>query len=146
MAETRKLAAIVAADVAGYSRLAGSDEERILARLRALRSDLIDPGLAALMHWRMLKANAVPMLLASARKEQLENRLWVLSMKAMLIGLLAGAVTLGGLAHAQDFPQAPTDLPHLIGADLFIDLARYASKQVVITDGYVTARTTTERC
>jgi TolB-like protein/class 3 adenylate cyclase/Tfp pilus assembly protein PilF len=46
MAETRKLAAILAADVAGYSRLAGSDEERTLARLRALRSDLIDPTIA----------------------------------------------------------------------------------------------------
>ena len=46
MAETRKLAAILAADVAGYSKLAGADEERTLARLRALRSDLIDPTLA----------------------------------------------------------------------------------------------------
>jgi adenylate cyclase len=46
MAETRKLAAILAADVAGYSRLAGADEERTLARLRALRSDLIDPTIA----------------------------------------------------------------------------------------------------
>jgi hypothetical protein len=46
MAETRKLAAILAADVAGYSKLAGSDEERTLARLRALRSDLIDPTIA----------------------------------------------------------------------------------------------------
>src|ERR1700674_3654912 len=43
MAETRKLAAILAADIVGYSRLAGSDEDRTLARLRALRSDLIDP-------------------------------------------------------------------------------------------------------
>ena len=43
MAETRKLAAILAADVVGYSKLAGADEERTLARLRALRSDLIDP-------------------------------------------------------------------------------------------------------
>ena len=43
MAETRKLAAILVSDVVGYSRLAGSDEDRILARLRALRSDLIDP-------------------------------------------------------------------------------------------------------
>jgi hypothetical protein len=40
MAVTRKLAAILAADIVGYSRLAGSDEERTLARLRALRSDL----------------------------------------------------------------------------------------------------------
>jgi len=41
--EGRKLAAILAADVVGYSRLAGVDEELILARLRTLRSDLIDP-------------------------------------------------------------------------------------------------------
>ena len=46
MTETRKLAAILAADMVGYSRLAGSDEDRILARLRALRSDLIDPTVA----------------------------------------------------------------------------------------------------
>jgi adenylate cyclase len=46
MAETRKLAAILAADVVGYSRLAGFDEDRTLARLRALRSDLIDPTIA----------------------------------------------------------------------------------------------------
>ena len=43
MVETRKLAAILADDVVGYSRLAGSDEDRTLARLRGLRSDLIDP-------------------------------------------------------------------------------------------------------
>src|SRR5208282_4518160 len=43
MAETRKLAAILAADVVGFSRLTGADEDRTLARLRALRSDLIDP-------------------------------------------------------------------------------------------------------
>jgi adenylate cyclase len=42
----RKLAAILAADVVGFSRLAGADEDRILARLRALRSDLIDPTIA----------------------------------------------------------------------------------------------------
>ncbi len=46
MAETRKLVAILAADVVGYSRLAGTDEDRTLARLRALRSDLIDPTVA----------------------------------------------------------------------------------------------------
>jgi adenylate cyclase len=47
VSETRKLAAILVADVIGYSRLAGADEERTLARLRALRSDLIDPAIAA---------------------------------------------------------------------------------------------------
>ena len=43
MSETRKLAAILVFDVVGYSRLAGADEDRTLARLRTLRSDLIDP-------------------------------------------------------------------------------------------------------
>ena len=43
MPATRKLAAILVADVAGYSRLANADEDRTLARLRALRSDLVDP-------------------------------------------------------------------------------------------------------
>src|SRR5271155_5805055 len=46
MSETRKIAAILAADVVGYSRLAGADEDRVLARLRTLRSDLIDPTIA----------------------------------------------------------------------------------------------------
>ncbi len=46
MSEMRKIAAILVADVVGYSRLAGADEDRILARLRALRSDLIDPTIA----------------------------------------------------------------------------------------------------
>jgi len=54
MPDTRKLAAILAADVAGYSRLAGADEERTLARLRALRSDLIDPTIAV-HHGRVVK-------------------------------------------------------------------------------------------
>ena len=53
MPETRKLAAILAADVVGYSKLTGSDEERTLARLRALRSDLIDPTIA-LHHGRVV--------------------------------------------------------------------------------------------
>jgi TolB-like protein/class 3 adenylate cyclase/Tfp pilus assembly protein PilF len=47
MSETRKLAAILVADVVGYSRLAGADEDRTLARLRGLRSDLIDPAIVA---------------------------------------------------------------------------------------------------
>ncbi len=54
MSETRKLAAIVVADVVGYSRLAGADEERTLARLRALIGDLIEPAIAA-RHGRIVK-------------------------------------------------------------------------------------------
>src|SRR5271167_4706018 len=54
MSETRKIAAILVADVVGYSRLTGADEDRILARLRALRSDLIDPTIAV-HHGRIVK-------------------------------------------------------------------------------------------
>src|SRR3984957_10524255 len=54
MSETRKIAAILVSDVVGYSRLAGADEERILARLRALRSDLIDPTISV-HHGRIVK-------------------------------------------------------------------------------------------
>jgi TolB-like protein/Tfp pilus assembly protein PilF len=54
VSETRKLAAILVADIVGYSRLAGADEDRILARLRTLRSDLIDPILVV-HHGRVVK-------------------------------------------------------------------------------------------
>src|ERR1700722_14776637 len=54
MSETRKIAAILVSDIVGYGRLAGADEERILARLRALRSDLIDPTIP-LHHGRVVK-------------------------------------------------------------------------------------------
>ena len=46
MTEARKLAAILVTDIVGFSRLAGADEDRILARLRTLRSDLIDPTIS----------------------------------------------------------------------------------------------------
>jgi adenylate cyclase len=51
MSETRKLAAILVSDVVG--QLAGADEDRTLARLRTLRSDLIDPTIAV-QHGRVV--------------------------------------------------------------------------------------------
>ena len=54
MSETRKIVAILVADVVGYSRLARADEERTLARLRALRGDLIEPAIAV-HHGRIVK-------------------------------------------------------------------------------------------
>jgi adenylate cyclase len=56
--EIRNLVAILVADVVGYSRLAGTDEERTLARLRALRSDLV-------FHGRIVNAPATAALLSS---------------------------------------------------------------------------------
>jgi adenylate cyclase len=46
MSQTRRLAAILAADVAGYSRLMGADAEGTLERPKALRRELVDPKIA----------------------------------------------------------------------------------------------------
>ncbi|WP_426437234.1 adenylate/guanylate cyclase domain-containing protein [Bradyrhizobium genosp. P] len=46
MSDTRKITAILAADIVGYSRLTSTDEDRTLARLRTLQSDLVDPTIA----------------------------------------------------------------------------------------------------
>jgi class 3 adenylate cyclase len=54
MGGTRKIAAILVADIVGYSRLAGTDEDRTLSRLRGLRTDLIDPTIAV-HHGRVVK-------------------------------------------------------------------------------------------
>jgi class 3 adenylate cyclase len=54
MSQSRRLAAILAADVAGYSRLIGADEQGTLTRLKAIRSELIDPQIAA-HHGRIVK-------------------------------------------------------------------------------------------
>ena len=54
MTGTRKLAAILVADVVGYSRLAGADEERTLARLQGPAQRSIDPAIAA-HHGRIVK-------------------------------------------------------------------------------------------
>jgi hypothetical protein len=54
MGESQKLVAILVADIVGYGRLASADEDRTLARLRGLRSDLVDPAIAA-HHDRIVK-------------------------------------------------------------------------------------------
>ena len=54
MTTTRRLVAILAADVAGYSRLIGSDEAGTLGRLRTIRAEVIDPALTT-HHGRLVK-------------------------------------------------------------------------------------------
>jgi TolB-like protein len=61
MTATRRLAAILAADVAGYSRLMGADEEGTLERLKALRRDLVDPKIGE-HHGRIVKTTGDGML------------------------------------------------------------------------------------
>jgi TolB-like protein/class 3 adenylate cyclase len=62
MSQTRRLAAILAADVAGYSRLMGSDEEGTLERLKALRRELVDPKVAE-HHGRIVKTTGDGLLI-----------------------------------------------------------------------------------
>ena len=54
MSQTRRLAAILAADVAGYSRLIANDEQGTLNRLRSIRAELIDPKIGE-HHGRVVK-------------------------------------------------------------------------------------------
>src|SRR5712664_2489873 len=65
MSQTRRLAAILAADVAGYSRLMGADEEGTLERLKALRRELLDPRIAE-HHGRIVKTTGDGLLVEFA--------------------------------------------------------------------------------
>ena len=62
MTETRRLAAVVSADVAGYSRLMGQDESGTLTALKAIRRDVVDPTIAA-HHGRIVKTTGDGLLL-----------------------------------------------------------------------------------
>ena len=68
MSQTRRLAAILAADVAGYSRLMGADEEGTLERLKALRHELLDPTIAE-HHGRIVKTTGDGFLVEFASGE-----------------------------------------------------------------------------
>jgi adenylate cyclase len=65
MSQTRRLAAILTADVAGYSRLMGADEEGTLERLKALRGEVIDPKIAE-HHGRIVKTTGDGLLVEFA--------------------------------------------------------------------------------
>ena len=61
----RRLAAVLAADIAGYSRLMGRDEERSLAELKMLRKTLVDPSIAS-HRGRIVKTSGDGMLVEFA--------------------------------------------------------------------------------
>jgi adenylate cyclase len=65
VSQTRRLAAILAADVAGYSRLMGADEEGTLERLKALRRELVDLKIAQ-HHGRIVKTTGDGLLVEFA--------------------------------------------------------------------------------
>ena len=75
--EQRRLAAIVSADVAGYSRLMGRDESGTLAALNALRLKAVDPAIAThgtTGHRLLMKFASVVNTVRCARKTQVACR------------------------------------------------------------------------
>jgi class 3 adenylate cyclase len=72
LSETRKIAATLAADVVGYTWLAGADDDRTLARLPALHGDLIDPTIAT-RHGRPVKRTAA-LTLPNGRTPHLQRQ------------------------------------------------------------------------
>ena len=68
MSQTRRLAAILAADVAGHSRLRGTDDEGTLERLKALRRELVDPKIGE-HHGRIVKTTGDGLLVEFASVE-----------------------------------------------------------------------------
>jgi class 3 adenylate cyclase len=88
----RRLAAILAADVAGYSRLMGADEEGTLAQLKAIRKTLVDPTVAA-HRGRIVKTTGDGMLVEFA--------------SAVDAARGAAEVQRGMAKHNADVPQEP---------------------------------------
>ena len=76
MTQTRRLAAILAADVAGYSQLMGVDEEGTLERLKALRRELVDPMIAE--HKGRIVKTPGDGLLRIPRDISGETRVWLI--------------------------------------------------------------------
>jgi hypothetical protein len=101
MAGTRKIAAILVADIVGYSRLTGADEVRTLSRLRVLWSDLIDPAVDP-NYGRVIKRTGDGCLIECSKqlrrllrtrkppRRQLLRRKWHVEEMAGLIGPVSG--------------------------------------------------------
>jgi branched-chain amino acid transport system substrate-binding protein len=130
MSETRKIAAILVADVVGYSRLDGADEDRTLSRLRGLRNGLIDPAIDA--HKRRPSFDVYAGTNRKA-KGQREERMR-LTRRSLNLGLAASLATplLSRVAHAGDTIKIGMVLPltgpladpgryNLIGARIALD-------------------------
>ena len=90
-------------DVAGYSRLAGADEDRTLAPLRTLRSDLIDP-IISVHHGRVVKRTGDGSIIGfrSGRRSPLRGR--NSDQYGRLSGLDGGGRSLAKLVSAVEFP------------------------------------------
>jgi len=108
MVGTRKIAAILVADIVGYSRLAGVDEDRTLSRLRGLQSDLIDPAIDAL-HGRIVERTGGPRL-APARGRPVNGAHFARIARSLLAAGVIGAQIFVVSAAARTFP-IPSDQP-----------------------------------
>src|ERR1700729_3364249 len=92
MSEIRKIAAILVADIVGYSRLAGADEDPTLSRPRGLSSDLIDPATDA--HQSCDVSAGTNWKTENQREERMR-----LNRRCVNVGLAASLVAPGAVRH-----------------------------------------------
>jgi adenylate cyclase len=99
MTQTRRLAAILAADVAGYSRMMGADEEGTLERLKALRHELLDPRIAE-NHGRIVKTTGDGLLVEFASVVDASAARSRCSRRCPIGTLVSGRTTVSSCASA----------------------------------------------
>jgi hypothetical protein len=107
MSETRKIAAILCSDVVGYSQPAGADEERILARLKTLRSDMIDPTVSvheAWLHGGMTNRKILPGRGSVASPMAGSQDIARIAMRQSIkrLAFVASSLVIAGVAQAHD--------------------------------------------
>jgi hypothetical protein len=107
MSETRKIAAILCSDVVGYSQPAGADEERILARLKTLRSDMIDPTISvheAWLHGAMTNRKILPGRGSVASPMAGSQDIARIAMRQSIkrLAFVASSLVIAGAAQAHD--------------------------------------------
>ena len=107
MSETRKIAAILCSDMVGYSQPASADEERILARLRTLRSDMIDPTISvheAWLHGGMTNRTILPGRGSVASPMPGSQDIARIAMRQSIkrLAFVASSLVIAGAAQAHD--------------------------------------------
>ena len=128
----RQLAAVVAADIAGYSRLMGADEEGTLAALKACRSELIDPGIDR-HRGRIVKTTGDGLLIEFS--SPVEAVRWAVGERKRLVdeGLTRSQATAEAVASAQKLKHlTPHHLRHTAAALLWAAGASDIEVQLIL--------------
>src|SRR5437660_5344690 len=125
MAATRRLAAILAADAVGYSRLIGADEPGTLRRLKAIRAELIDPAVER-HNGRIVKTTGDGLLI------EFGSAVDALRCATEVQGAMVSAMPQPRLTTASSSASAytmPTLSPRMATSSVMASISRHASKR-----------------